>query len=67
MENIKTTVKDGTLTITIDLSHPGYVSETGKSQVIATTRGNGAVDGLPGFSLGVNFYKALPKAPKAAK
>lgn len=63
MENIKASVKGNVLTIEIDTSKPGYVSESGKSQVLATTRGFQGVEGLPPeYALSLNFTKRIPKA-----
>jgi hypothetical protein len=68
MQNVKTSVKGNILHIEIDTTNPGYVSESGKSQVLATTSGFQAVEGLPaGMSLSLNFTKRIPKAPKAPK
>jgi len=65
MENVKiTTSADGKkVTIEIDATAPGYVSESGKSLVLATTRGFAPVEGTP-YSLSLNFTKRIPKAPK---
>lgn len=56
MENVSLSVKDDKLTITIDLSKRGRDSESGKSRVIATTRGNVDVPGKVGLKLGLNLY-----------
>jgi hypothetical protein len=67
MQNVTTSVSGKTLTITVDLSQAGEPSATGKSLVIASTKGNHSVDGAPEFTLGLNLYRAAPKQPKAAK
>ena len=51
--------EDGkTLVIEIDLTAKGTPSASGKSLVIATTRGNIPVNG---FTLGLNVYKKKAK------
>jgi len=47
----------GVLTITIDTKAEGTPSASGKSQVIASTRGNVVVPGTDGLKLGVNAYR----------
>ncbi len=44
------------LTLEVDLSGPGTISQSGKSMVIATTRGNVPVL-KSGLTLGFNLYK----------
>lgn len=56
MQNIKTTVKNGKLLISIDLSAKPKKSASGKSLVIASTRGNSNIG--DGIMLGVNCYKS---------
>lgn len=56
-DNVKIAVKGSTLTITIDLSQAGQPSKSGKSEVIASTRGNAQVPGHPDIRLGVNCYR----------
>ncbi len=58
MQNIEATVKDDKLTIVIDLSAPTTLSASGKSKVIATTRGNTLLDGTD-VTLGVNCYRKV--------
>lgn len=57
MENVDAVIsKDGkTLTITVDLSVTGSPSASGKTQVLATSRGNQTVAG--DIKLGINVYK----------
>lgn len=64
-ENCNVTVSaDGkTATIEVDLTKAGYASESGKSMVIATTRGFTPVEGTP-FSLSLNLTKRIPKPAK---
>jgi hypothetical protein len=40
MDNVTIAVEGNKLTLTIDLSEPGTVSASGKTTVIASTRGN---------------------------
>jgi hypothetical protein len=58
-ENITIDRKGDTLTITIKLSGPGVMptkSSSGKSMVIASTRGNIALPGKGGYKMGLNIY-----------
>lgn len=63
MDNITMAVdRKGVLTITIDTTKEGRPSSSGRSQVIATTRGNVKVPGTGGKSgvdckLGLNLYR----------
>ena len=55
MQNIKCTVKSNKLLITIDLAKKGKKSASGKTMVIASTRGNKVIEGTD-FTLGLNLY-----------
>lgn len=44
MDNVEMTVTGNKLVITVDLSKPGTLSSTGKTKLIASTRGAAAVD-----------------------
>ena len=59
-ENISAEVQGDTLTLAIDLGKPGTVSRSGKSSVIASTRGNQTIKDGNGeeVKLGVNIYRA---------
>lgn len=57
MENVKMEVKGNKLTIEIDLSVTGSPSATGKTLVLASTRGNKSVPEHEGVFIGVNCYK----------
>lgn len=57
MSNVDLKVTGKKLTITIDLAAKGVTSASGKSTVIASTRGNITVPGADGVKLGVNCYK----------
>ena len=55
-ENIQIEVtKDGKAILTIDLEHRGNVSASGKSVIVATTRGNVPIPGST-VVLGLNAY-----------
>ena len=54
-ENIQFEVKDGKLFMEVDLTEKGTISSSGKSMVIATTRGNIALPGSE-VKIGVNIY-----------
>lgn len=58
MDNIKMVVKGDTLTIEVNLSKPGRESGSGKSMVIATTRGNAEVPGTD-LKLGLNLFRKI--------
>lgn len=59
MRNVKAEVKDGLLTLTVDLNQSQGPSKSGKTNIIASSDGN--VDlapfGAPGVKLGINIYK----------
>lgn len=57
MSNVQMEVKGNKLTITVDLSAKGETSGSGKSEVIASTKGNVDVPGAAGVKLGLNVYK----------
>lgn len=63
MENVKFTRKGDTLTIEVDLKHRGKCTE--KTQRVASTEGNVALEGSPDIKVGLNIYAPLPAAPKA--
>lgn len=57
MENVKVEVKDSQLVLTMDLDKTGTPSKSGKSIVIATTKGNQMVKAKnKEFMLGLNLY-----------
>jgi D-alanyl-D-alanine carboxypeptidase len=55
MENITIDRKGNILTITVDLSKTGTPSASGKTMVIASTKGNHKIEG--DIFVGVNVYK----------
>ena len=57
MDNVTFTVKGTILTITVDLAHDGTPSASGKTDVLASTRGNALVPGYPQVRVGVNVYR----------
>ncbi len=54
-QNVQVEIKDGKAIITIDLQHRGEPSSSGKSIIVATTRGNITIPGTP-VVLGLNAY-----------
>jgi len=56
MQNIEMSVKGKILTITVDLSKELGPSKSGKTILIASTKGNQKVDGSDAI-VGVNIYK----------
>ena len=61
MENVKIELNDNIAIITIDLSKEFGKSGSGKTIVVATTRGNVPIPGAETFRLGVNCYKYPPR------
>ena len=55
MTNVQTEVKDGKLTITVDLKEEHRPSKSGKTIIIASTHGAVKLEG--GVSLNLNIYK----------
>lgn len=58
MKNVETSVTDDVLTIKINLKAEGEKSASGKSIVLASTKGNKPVVGHPDLMLGINLYKS---------
>jgi hypothetical protein len=54
-QNVEIEVKGDKVTITVDLSGAGIPSASGKTLVIASTRGNAAI--APGVFMGLNVYR----------
>jgi hypothetical protein len=54
-ENVQVEVKDGKAIITIDLTHRGKPSSSGKSIIVASTGGNQVIPGTQ-VVLGLNAY-----------
>lgn len=50
------TRKGKMLTITVDLSKKGTPSASGKTLVVASTKGNQKIDGEGDFVVGLNVY-----------
>ena len=57
MTNVAYDIKGNILTIKIDISQKGETSTSGKSVVIASTKGNKQIDAKTGLVLGLNLYK----------
>ena len=58
MENVKIDIKNSILTIVVDLNKNGVPSASGKTLVIATSRGNALIDPEKKIYMGLNVYKA---------
>ena len=56
MQNVTTSIKDGTLTIKVDLNKRFGKSASGKTTIIATTSGNQVIDSDSGAVMGLNIY-----------
>jgi len=56
MQNVNAQVKGNILTITVDLSQRLGPSSTGKTEMIATTKGNAKAPGVPAVSFGLNVF-----------
>lgn len=56
MQNMKMSVKDGRLTITVNLKERLGPSTSGKTVLIAKSGGNIDVPGNPGVKIGLNVY-----------
>lgn len=57
MENVEMRVEGNILHITVDLTHSYGSSASGKSTIIATTKGNQELPGHPGIKVGVNVFR----------
>ena len=59
-DNINAEIQGDTLTLVVDLGKPGTVSRSGKSSVIASTRGNQTVTDGNGqeVKVGINIYRS---------
>lgn len=58
MEPITFAMSGDTLTITVKLPTKGTTSASGKSEVLASTRGNVTVDGTD-IKVGLNIYRPV--------
>jgi hypothetical protein len=57
MQNVKVSVVGRQLTLEIDLSQDLGPSQSGKTNLIATTNGNARIDGFDGYGFGLNVWK----------
>lgn len=57
VDNVKVEVKGNIMTLTVDLSKDLGVSSSGKSHIVASSRGNAPVPGKEGMLFGLNVYK----------
>lgn len=58
MQNVQMKLNGNVLEIRVDLSQPGAMSRSGKSNVIGSTEGNVTVPGKPEVKVGLNVYTA---------
>lgn len=56
MQNVTAEVKAGKLIITVDLAQRLGPSSTGKTEMIATTKGNANAPGVAGVKFGLNVF-----------
>jgi len=57
MQNVEMKVVKGKLVITVDLKAAGTESKSGKTIVVASTRGNAPVPGNEDCRIGLNLYR----------
>jgi hypothetical protein len=57
MDNVQIEVNDNKAVITIDLTKDFGPSKSGKTIVVATTRGNVSIPGFDTIKIGINCYK----------
>ena len=57
MKNIEMKVEKDKLIITVDLTKSFGRSESGKTEIIASTEGNISVEQRPEVKIGLNIYK----------
>lgn len=57
MQNVEMKKRGNKLTITIDLGAKGSPSSSGKTIVLASTRGNKSVPGTDDIKIGLNCYR----------
>lgn len=57
MQNVQFSLDGNRLVITVDLSAEGTPSKSGKTDVIASTRGNVPVPDRPDVYVGLNVYR----------
>jgi hypothetical protein len=57
MKNVEMRVEGNVLHITVDLDKNFGPSASGKTVIIATTKGNQELPGRPGIKVGLNVYK----------
>ncbi len=55
--NVLMQLNGSILVITVDLSQTLGVSQSGKSEIIATTSGNVSLPGVEDIKIGVNVYR----------
>lgn len=58
MENMEMTIEGETLTIKVNLKQDLGLSKSGKTRIIATSRGNAKIPGTDA-TIGLNIYKRV--------
>lgn len=59
MQNVEMTKKGDKLTITIDLTKDFGPSASGKTVIVASTRGNADVPNSPDVKIGINCFRKV--------
>ena len=59
MENMEMTIEGNILTIKVNLDKDLGLSKSGKTRIIATSRGNAKVPGYEAATIGLNIYKRV--------
>lgn len=57
MDNVDLQIVNGQLVLKVDLSKDFGKSASGKTTVIASSRGNVEIPGQPGVFIGLNIYR----------
>ncbi len=57
MENVKVALEGNELVVRMDLTQDLGLSKSGKTRLVASTKGNVPVPGREEFRLGINLYK----------
>ncbi len=58
-DNVLAKVKGNTLSVVVKLDADFGLSQSGKTRIIASTRGNASIPGGSGISMGVNVYRKV--------
>lgn len=57
MKNVEMQTDGNILHITVDLNKSFGLSASGKTTIVATTKGNQELEGHPGVKIGLNVYR----------